>query len=213
MVRIFKVWSNWRCPEGEEEIYTDEEKLSEFLWTEDDVPEEWFVESVNDIYEPVELGPYHWTPAEVLKKMNPKAWEKDYAAFVRVGIDVHQADALEALKKMQPGDLIQENGFTIRCEDAEKKDKTLMETLVDAGYPADQFDHHESDLYVYAEVDGLFTREIIRKWFLDRDYDPSLFVDTFTDQITRRPMWDVAFQYTPWWAEHCGKEKINEAQS
>ena len=213
MVRIFKVWTDERCPEGESEIYTDEEKLAEFLWTEDDIPEEWFVESVNDIYEPVELGPYHWTPAEVLKKMNPEAWEKDYAAFVRMEIDEHQADALETLKKMQPGDLIQENGFTIRCEDAEKKDKTLMETLVDAGYPADQFGHHKSDLYVYAQVGSLFTREIIRKWFLDRDYDPSLFVDTFKDQISGRLMWSIAFQYTPWWAEHCGKEKINEAQS
>ena len=88
-----------------------------------------------------------------------------------------------------------------------------METLVDAGYPADQFGHHESVLYVYAEVDGLFTREIIGKWFFDRGYVPSLFVDAFTDQITGRRMWDVAFQYTPWWAEHCGKEKTNETQS
>ena len=213
MARIYKVWTDERCPEGEEEIYTDEEKLAEFLWTEDDIPEEWFVESVNDIYEPVELGLYHWTPAEVLKKMDPEAWQKDYASFVRAEMNDYQIEAAEMLRGMQPGDLIQENGFTIRCEDAEKKDKTLMETLVDAGYPADQFGHHKSDLYVYAQVGSLFTREIIRKWFLDRDYDPSLFVDTFKDQISGRLMWSIAFQYTPWWAEHCGKEKINEAQS
>ena len=211
MVRIYKVWTDERCPEGEEETYIDEEKLAEFLWTEDDIPEEWFVESVNDIYKPVELGLYHWTPAEVLKKMNPEAWEKDYEDFIRMQIDERQADALEALKKMQPGDQIQENGFTIRCEELEKR--TLMETLVDAGYPADKFDHHESDLYVYTEINGLFTREIIGKWFFDRGYAPSLFVDAFTDQITGRRMWDVAFQYTPWWAEHCGKEKTNETQS
>lgn len=211
MARIYKVWTDERCPEGEEEIYTDEEKLSEFLWTEDDIPEEWFVESVNDIYEPVELGLYHWTPAEVLKKMDPKTWQKDYASFVRAEMDDYQSDAAKILKGMQPGEQIQENGFTIRCEGT--PDKTLMETLVDAGYPADQFDHHESDLYVYAQVDGLETGKIIAKWFRDHGHLPSFFMNIFTDQRTSRLMWDVAFQYTPWWAEHCGKEKINEAQS
>lgn len=211
MVRIYKVWMDERCPEGEESTYIDVETLAERLWTEDDIPEEWFVESVNDIYEPVEMGLYHWTPAEVLKKMNPKAWEKDYEDFIRMQIDERQADALEALKKMQPGDRIQENGFTIRCEELEKK--TLMETLVDAGYPADQFDHHESDLYVYAYINGLFTREIIVKWFRDCGYNPALFIQYFEDQVTGKGMWDVAFQYTPWWVEHCGKEKTNETQS
>ena len=205
MVRIYKVWMDERCPEGEEITSIDAETLAERLWTEDDIPEEWFVESVNDIYEPVELGPYHWTPAEVLKKMNPEAWEKDYEDFIRMQIDERQADALEALKKMQPGDQIQINGCTIRCEELEKK--TLMETLVDAGYPADQFDHHESDLYVYTEINGLFTREIIGKWFRDHGYSPALFVKYFEDQVTGRGMWDIAFQYTPWWVEHCGKEK------
>ena len=193
----------WR--ECEEFTSIDAETLAERLCTEDDIPEEWFVESVNDIYEPVELGPYHWTPAEVLKKMNPEAWEKDYEDFIRTQIDERQAEALETLKKMQPGDQIQENGFTIRCEELGKK--TLMETLVDAGYPADQFDHHESDLYVYAQINGLFTREIIGKWFRDHGYSPALFVKYFEDQVTGRGMWDVAFQYTPWWVEHCGKEK------
>lgn len=126
-------------------------------------------------------------------------------------IDERQADALEALKKMQPGDQIQENGFTIRCEELEKR--TLMETLVDAGYPADKFDHHESDLYVYAYINSLFTREIIVKWFRDCGYNPALFIQYFEDQVTGKGMWDVAFQYTPWWVEHCGKEKTNEAQS
>ena len=205
MVRIYKVWMDERCPEGEEITSIDAETLAERLWTEDDIPEEWFVESVNDIYEPVELGPYHWTPAEVLKKMNPEAGEKDYEDFIRTQIDERQAEALETLKKMQPGDQIQVNGFTIRCEELGKK--TLMETLVDAGYPADQFDHHESDLYVYAQINGLFTREIIGKWFRDHGYSPALFVKYFEDQVTGRGMWDVAFQYTPWWVEHCGKEK------
>ena len=164
MVRIYKVWTDERCPDGEEETYIDVETLAERLWTEDDIPEEWFVESVNDIYEPVELGLYHWTPAEVLKKMNPKAWEKDYKDFILMQIAERQDDALEALKKMQPGDQIQENGFTIRCEEPEKK--TLMETLVDAGYPADQFDHHESDLY---EITLLCViGAIVAVWLVDR---------------------------------------------
>lgn len=211
MVRIYKVWMDERCPEGEEETYIDVETLAERLWTEDDIPEEWFVESVNDIYEPVELGLYHWTPAEVLKKMNPKAWEKDYKDFILMQIAERQDDALTALKKMQLGDQIQENGFTIRCEELDKK--TLMETLVDAGYPADQFDHHESDLYVYAYIHGMFTREIIAKWFRGHGYSPALFMNYFEDQVTGKGMWDVAFQYTPWWVERCGKEKTNEAQS
>ena len=28
MVRIYKVWTDERCPEGEEETYIDEEKLA-----------------------------------------------------------------------------------------------------------------------------------------------------------------------------------------
>ena len=85
--------------------------------------------------------------------------------------------------------------------------KTLMETLVDAGYPADQFGHHESDLYVYAYINGMFTREIIAKWFRDHGYSPALFMNYFEDQVTGKGMWNVAFQYTPWWVERCEKEK------
>lgn len=81
--------------------------------------------------------------------------------------------------------------------------KTLMEMLEEAGYPREQMFNHCSDLYVFATP---LTKRVVDKWFKDEGLNKSLFVKTFSDQITGRPMYDIAFQYTPYWEE---KARLN----
>lgn len=87
--------------------------------------------------------------------------------------------------------------------------KTLMERLVEAGYPKEQMDHHYSDLYI---DDTSLTRKLIDEWCRENGYVKQLFVKRFSDQITRRPMFDIAFQYDPFWEEKCGQnENLQDA--
>lgn len=76
--------------------------------------------------------------------------------------------------------------------------KSLMERLLEAGYPPEDIYHHYSDLYVY--VTPLTTR-IITEWVNENGYDNNLrngwFVQTFRDQITGRMMYDIVLQYIP----------------
>ena len=76
--------------------------------------------------------------------------------------------------------------------------KSLMERLLEAGYPPEDIDHHDYDLYVY--VTPLTTRTIT-EWANENGYHNNLregwFVQTFRDQITERKMYDIAFQYIP----------------
>lgn len=74
--------------------------------------------------------------------------------------------------------------------------KALMEELVDAGYPAENFYHHRSDLYIFATP---LTKRVVDNWFKKNGYHRHLFVSTFHDQVTGRLMYDIAFQYTPFW--------------
>lgn len=82
--------------------------------------------------------------------------------------------------------------------------KTLMEALEEAGYLRDQMFNHCSDLYVFATP---LTKRVVDKWFKDEGLNKSLFVKTFSDQITGRPMYDIAFQYTPYWEEKAREPK------
>lgn len=70
--------------------------------------------------------------------------------------------------------------------------KTLMETLIEAGYPKEEMDHHESDLYVY--VTPLTTR-VIDEWCKANGFNKNWHCPTFKDQITGKMMYDCAFQY------------------
>ena len=76
--------------------------------------------------------------------------------------------------------------------------KSLMERLLEAGYPPEDIDHRYSDLYVY--VTPLTTR-VLTEWTDENGHDSNLrdgvFVQKFRDQITGRMMYDVAFQYIP----------------
>lgn len=63
--------------------------------------------------------------------------------------------------------------------------------------------NHCSDLYVFITP---VTRRVVDKWFKDERLNKSLFVKTFSDQITGKGMYDIAFQYTPYWEE---KARLN----
>lgn len=78
----------------------------------------------------------------------------------------------------------------------------LMQMLIEAGYPKEDIHHHESDLYVYATP---LTNKVLHEWCKANGWneklveEKSLVFDIFTDQITGRKMYDIAFQYTPFW--------------
>lgn len=72
--------------------------------------------------------------------------------------------------------------------------RTLMQRLIDAGYPESDIDHHETDLYVY---DTPLVYSVIRKYELENKIH--LTREIFTDQITGRKMIDIAFAYDPEW--------------
>lgn len=78
---------------------------------------------------------------------------------------------------------------------------TLIEKLVEAGYPRKEMFHHCSDLYVY--VTPLTTR-VVSEWLKEQKLNFNLFVSPFKDNITGRLMYDIAFQYY----EEEAKEKI-----
>ena len=76
-------------------------------------------------------------------------------------------------------------------------DKSLMERLLEAGYPPEDIDHHYSDLYVYVTPP---TTKVIKAWMKDNNYTDNLngfLIQKFRDQITGRKMYDIAFQYIP----------------
>lgn len=69
---------------------------------------------------------------------------------------------------------------------------TLMEKLEAAGYPREEMYHHELDLYVFITP---LTKRVIDEWLQEEGLTRNLFVSIFRDQITGKPMYDVAFQY------------------
>lgn len=76
--------------------------------------------------------------------------------------------------------------------------KSLMERLLEAGYPPEDIEHHDYDLYVYVTP---LTAKVIAEWANDYGYSGNLrdglFVQKFRDQITGRMMYDIFFQYIP----------------
>ena len=82
--------------------------------------------------------------------------------------------------------------------------KTLMEALEASGYPREQMFNHCSDLYVFITP---LTKRVVDKWFKDKGLKKNLFVSTFCDQITGKRMYDIAFQYAPFWDEKARTNK------
>lgn len=76
--------------------------------------------------------------------------------------------------------------------------KSLYQMLLAVGYPEDQMDHHESDLYIFQTP---LTDAVIEQWCKANGYQRTLFVKSFCDQITNLMMYEVAFAYDPWWTK------------
>lgn len=70
--------------------------------------------------------------------------------------------------------------------------KTLLEMLLEAGYPEKDIFHHCSDLYVYVTP---LTTKVIDEWCKSNGFRKDWHCPKFKDQITGRPMYDCAFQY------------------
>lgn len=77
--------------------------------------------------------------------------------------------------------------------------KSLLQRLLDAGYPKEDIHHHESDLYIFKTP---LTTKVLEEWCEANGWDKRLihsqksFVcEVFFDQVTGEPMYDVAFQY------------------
>lgn len=75
----------------------------------------------------------------------------------------------------------------------ENDKRSLMQRLIDAGYPQEDIWHHYSDLYVYVTP---LTTEVIDHYYKENGLSKEVCVSTFRDQITGKPMYDVAFMYT-----------------
>lgn len=67
--------------------------------------------------------------------------------------------------------------------------KTLLQRFIDAKI---EFDHHESDLYVFVTPQ---TTKIIEEWCKENEYNKSWHCPIFKDQMTGKKMYDCAFQY------------------
>ena len=76
--------------------------------------------------------------------------------------------------------------------------KTLIEMLLEAGYPREDIHHHASDLYIFITPTSA---KVLQEWARINWKDPEavlrdrFLVDRFRDNITGRPMYDIAFQY------------------
>ena len=86
----------------------------------------------------------------------------------------------------------------------EGKSKPLMEMLIEEGYPLREMYHHGSDLYVFQTP---LTTKVIDEWFRVNGYSKRNLLDRFGDQVTGKPMYDIAFQFLPYWTEKARKAK------
>lgn len=75
---------------------------------------------------------------------------------------------------------------------------TLMERLLEAGYPREQMFSHESDLYVFVTP---LTRKVVEAWCNENGFNRHWHCPVFRDNVTGRPMYDCAFQYDDYWKD------------
>ncbi len=76
------------------------------------------------------------------------------------------------------------------------RNKSLMSRLLDAGFHTDELGHHYSDLYIPATP---LADAVINEWLKDNGWKRELFVTEFSDRVTGNRMYDVPFQYDPFW--------------
>lgn len=70
--------------------------------------------------------------------------------------------------------------------------RTLLQRLLDAGYPKEDVFHHSSDLYVFVTP---VTKRVVEEWCKEHGYSRSWHCPMFQDQVTGKAMYDCAFQY------------------
>jgi len=75
---------------------------------------------------------------------------------------------------------------------------SLMSRLLKAGYPREEMDSHESDLYVYVTP---LTTKVINEWCKENGFARTWHCPIFRDQITGKPMYDCAFCFDDYWKE------------
>ena len=79
------------------------------------------------------------------------------------------------------------------------KTKSLIQMLIEAGYPKEEIHHHESDLYIFVTP---LTTKVLKDWAKANGWDvtrvekTSMLFGTFKDNVTGKMMYDIAFQYT-----------------
>lgn len=71
-------------------------------------------------------------------------------------------------------------------------EKSLLERLLEAGYPEKDIHHHCSDLYIFVTP---LTTKIVEEWYKEHNQNLDWNVQKFKDQITGKEMYDCAFQY------------------
>ena len=67
--------------------------------------------------------------------------------------------------------------------------KTLLQRFIDAKI---EFDHHESDLYVFVTPKST---KIIEEWCKENKYNKNWHCPIFKSQTDGKKMYDCAFQY------------------
>ena len=77
-------------------------------------------------------------------------------------------------------------------------EKTLMQELLDAGYPKDDMFSYESDLYIYVTP---LTSRIVEDYYRSRDMNRKHHAPIFTSEVDGRQMYDCYFQYDDYWKE------------
>lgn len=86
--------------------------------------------------------------------------------------------------------------------------KSLMQRLIDAGYPKEDMDHHNSDLYVYVTP---LTTKIISEWCNENKYTMDWHCpDEHPDGILGKPCPVCGYQYGhAWQTEEVPQEVID----
>lgn len=82
------------------------------------------------------------------------------------------------------------------------REVSLIDLLLEEGYPKEEIFHHASDLYIFVTP---LTTSVLEKWCDMNGWnrklvkEKSFLFDKFRDQVTGRLMYDIAFQYTSFW--------------
>lgn len=82
-------------------------------------------------------------------------------------------------------------------------EKTLMQELLDAGYPKDQMFHHESDLYIYVTP---LTTKVVEEFYKKKGWNRNWHAPVFRSETDGELMYDCYFQFYDYWNEKCGRE-------